>query len=162
MIKLNGDFMRIGNFLLIIPLFAALICATGCGLAPMRIEGTAMRPTLDDGDRALFRTPVEIKRGDIVVHRAPLDETRVYVKRIIGLPGETIEIKGGVVLINGEKLDEPYLDPDLNSFESSFQSRVVADGQYFVMGDNRNNSYDSRYSGTVRRDAVIGVLYTKY
>jgi signal peptidase I len=100
----------------------------------------------------LWRSP---KRQQIIVFRAPLPGTPDFIKRVIGLPGDTIQIRQGVVYINGNALDEPYRDEPPNPLE--FRGPIkVPPGEYFMMGDNRENSYDSRYWGFVPRANIIG------
>jgi signal peptidase I len=97
-------------------------------------------PFIEPGEqpqRFLFRSP---RRGDVIVFRAPQDPSRDFVKRIIGVPGDSVEVKGGVVLVNGIALDEPYVT---HPGGSESRVKVVPPGEYFVMGDNRANSSDS-------------------
>ena len=84
------------------------------------------------------------------------------MKRIIGLPGERVEIRGGEVLINGEPIVEDYLDQRYNQSSPTFQEQMVPSNHYFVLGDNRDNSSDSRYWGTVDRSLIEGKLYMRY
>lgn len=124
------------------------------------------------GDIAPFR---KIQRGDIVVFRFPLDPDVDYVKRVVGLPGEVVSISGKGVSINGTPLDEPYAiyrdpltytsDPSLpEQFRrrDSMPGYTVPEGHYFVMGDNRDESYDSRYWGTVPREYIKGRPFIVY
>lgn len=120
----------------------------------------SMEPTIMAGSRMIglrlsyiFSEP---ERGDIVVFKYPDDTSQNYVKRIIGLPGETVEIIGGVTYIDGEALEEDYLAETPN--ELDFGPYVVPEGCYFMMGDNRNNSNDSRYwvNKFVPEDYIIG------
>lgn len=101
------------------------------------------------------------QRGDIVTFYYPDDEDTVYLKRIIGLPGETVEGIGGVVYIDGEPITEDYISQELNSDFGSFK---VPSGMYFVMGDNRNNSWDSRYweHKFVDESKIIGKVEVEY
>lgn len=117
-----------------------------------------------------------IRRGDIVVFKYPEEPDRDFIKRVIGLPGETIELKSKKVYVNGQPLDEPYvhfLTPPSNDLQEVTSADVrerygpvtVPDGKYFVMGDNRDNSQDSRYWGFLRRDYIKGralVIYWSY
>lgn len=126
-----------------------------------RIEGQSMEPNLHDGEYVLIdkvsytlRTP---ERGDIVVFVRPGE--RDYIKRVIGLPGDTVEIRGGRVLVNGVALDEPYLQQPTNS---SYAARMVEPGHYFVMGDNRNNSSDSRSFGPISFNSIVGRAWLVY
>lgn len=111
-----------------------------------RVPSGSMEPTIVTGSRMIgFRlsyTFNDPERGDIIIFKYPDDESVYYVKRIIGLPGETIEIKDGFVYVDGVILVEDYLTV---TTEGNFGPYVVPEGSYFVMGDNRNNSHDSRY-----------------
>ena len=124
------------------------------------VDGPSMLPTLETGEK-IFVTRYtyyfqEIERGDIVVCDFPSDSyPDHYVKRVIGLGGEKVSIKNGVVYINGEALSEDYiLSPPINDMEET----VVPEGCVFVMGDNRNNSTDSRksYIGPINKKLIIG------
>jgi signal peptidase I len=127
------------------------------------IPSGSMIPTLMPGDRVLvakfWYRFAEPKRGQIVVFRYPLDPTRDFVKRLIALPGETVEIKNGVVYINGEVLEEPYVK---NRDFLSMEKTTVPRGQYFMMGDNRPNSQDSRFWGFVPRNYLLGPAFLRY
>jgi signal peptidase I len=117
----------------------------------------------------------EIRRGDVVVFKYPDEPERDFIKRVIGLPGETLELRNKKVFIDGQPIDEPYvhfLDPDHHASEvTSFDVRErygpvrVPEGQYFVMGDNRDNSQDSRYWGFLPRGYIKGralMIYWSY
>ncbi len=97
-----------------------------------------------------------IRRGDVVVFRYPEDPDTDFVKRVIGLPGETVEMVQGRMLVNGRRLDEPYVLPQNIDPEASYGPEVVPAGHYFVMGDNRRNSRDSRAWGFLPRSLVKG------
>src|SRR6266851_10029925 len=113
------------------------------------IEGTSMEPSLHNQELILvdkwtylFRPPT---RGDVIVFVAPPNPTQDYIKRIIGLPGDVITIQNTTVYVNGKALAEPYVDPQRQGNPyTSFTNRIVPDGAYFVLGDNRNGSSDSR------------------
>jgi len=142
--------------------FILASAASGC-LKPIKVEGTAMSPTMNDGDRWFVTMSIDdVRRGDIIEFRFPKDETKRYVKRVIGLPGERVEIRAGAVLINGELLVEDYLDENYNLRAPWFPVKIVPSNHYFVMGDNRDNSSDSRYWGTVDQSLIEGKLYTRY
>lgn len=121
------------------------------------VENISMLPTLDPGDRIFvdrvsWRTLSDLARGDVVVFRA-WDEDKLYVKRIIGLPGDTLTLQDGAVFVNGERLDEPYL------VKHAAESKPVielGDDEFFVMGDNRPSSADSRLHGPVKRERIVG------
>ena len=139
---------------------------------PVVVEGTSMLPELHDGERLLVNKLVyykfksvswgHIERGDIVVFWYPKEPDKSYVKRVIGLPGETVEVREGKVLINGKELDEEYLDAEHNQSLPSFQPKRVDDHFYFVMGDNRDNSSDSRYWGLVPEKYIYGKAFFRY
>ncbi len=138
-------------------------CFTACSLQPVRVEGTAMKPAFNNGDKILIdKSWNDLNRGDVISFLYPKDRTKWYIKRIIGLPGEIIEIREGKVYINGEVLDEPYIDESYNQAKANFSPRKVPEYQYFVMGDNRDNSSDSRYWGTVDKELIQGKFYMTY
>ncbi len=130
-------------------------------------------PTATPLERALMPTR-EPRRGDIVVFKFPEEPERDFIKRVIGLPGETIELRNKRVYINGEPLDEPYVhflerspEGEGTSFEvrERYAARTVPADQYFVMGDNRDNSEDSRYWGFLPRHYIKGralMIYWSY
>ena len=121
------------------------------------VRGSSMTPGIQDGDRILVEPwsyllgPIE--RGDVVVMRYPLDPDIDYIKRIIGLPGDRVTLARGSVWVNGVLLDEPYVE---ESDRSSSLALEVAPGHYFVLGDNRPRSSDSREFGFVPEDYVRG------
>jgi signal peptidase I len=128
---------------------------------PVKVEGTSMTPSLVNEERIFINKFVyrfglsDIDRGDTIVFWAPEDPTRSYIKRVIGVPGDVIEIVDGTVILNGKRLNEPYLI-DANRDRVSMSPRMVEEGRYFVLGDHRNSSNDSRSWGTVARDAIYG------
>lgn len=131
-----------------------MLLSTGCVLQPIRVEGLAMEPTLRNGDRALTtRVFDQLERGDIVGFKYPRNESKSFVMRIVGLPGERIEMVEGTVSINGRTIDDSYVDREHRSSDT-WGSRTIPEGEYFMMGDNRRNSDDSRTWGTVRRDLI--------
>ena len=133
----------------------------------VHVIGFSMVPTLNDGDY-LVATKVDLRftdpqRGDIVILKDPLDNSQDFVKRVIALPGEQLRIKSGRIYINGQLLDEPYLsggeawvtDNDWpRGAAASSTGEVIPPKTYFVMGDNRNHSSDSRTFGPIRRDEI--------
>lgn len=148
----------LGAIILAIGLFVLFAVAR-----PVRIEGQAMLPALRNGDRVfLKREPGDIDRGDIIVLLYPKDTTKSYIKRVIGLPGETIMITDGKVIINGKQIEEPYLNADFLSQDSMPAPVEIPDQHYFVLGDNRRNSSDSRYWGTVPRNLIYGKFWFRY
>ncbi|MFA5375153.1 MAG: signal peptidase I [Dehalococcoidia bacterium] len=126
------------------------------------VEGSSMETNLHDGERLIVVKAAywfgEPQRGDVIIFTHPLDPGRTLVKRVIGLPGEQIEIKNGVVYINGSSLDEPYI----KGTTSSLSRTEVPDGYYFVMGDNRQASSDSRSWGLLPEGNIIGRVWLLY
>jgi signal peptidase I len=125
------------------------------------VRGITMLPTIKDGDRVRFlrigrEDELEVSRGDILEFYYPDDPSKLYIKRLIGLPGETVQLRGGKVFVNGEELPEPYVDPSLNKAVDDRAPVFVKPHYYFVMGDNRDNSSDSRTWGLVPEKYITG------
>jgi signal peptidase I len=138
---------------------------------PVKVEGTSMLPYLHDGERIFvnklvyyddYRWAPKIYRGDIVVFWYPDDPSKSYIKRVIGLPGDTVEMHDGRVNVNGRDLEETYLDPQLNMSRQNRGPTPVKQGYYFVMGDNRDNSSDSRSWGLVPKKYIYGKALLRY
>ena len=122
-----------------------------------------MLPTLADGDRVLMNKNLgELKRGDIVNFLYPKDKSKQYIKRIVGLPNEKIEIHNGTVFINDSEIEEPYVDQNLNQSKQNTRAQIIPENQYFVLGDNRDNSSDSRAWGTLQKELIVGKYYLAY
>jgi signal peptidase I len=130
----------------------------------VHVEGLSMFATLDDNDY-LIANKIDYRlhapqRGDIIILRPPTDNSKDFIKRIIALPGERILISAGIVYINGHKLDEPYLPEAWTQLRDwspgGPDGTVVPPNNYFVMGDNRNRSQDSRAFGFISRDRIDG------
>src|SRR6266436_1113864 len=126
---------------------------------PVKVEGTSMAPLLSDQERIFINKFVyrfePIHRGDVVVFWYPLDRTKSFIKRVIGLPGETVEIRRGVVYVNGLPIAEPYVPPQYEDLIDFGPVRVPMD-YYFVMGDHRISSNDSRVFGPVASRYIYG------
>jgi signal peptidase I len=128
---------------------------------PVKVEGTSMMPSLVDQERIfvnkfLYRFGLgDISRGDTIVFWYPGDTTKSYIKRVVGLPGDQIRIESGKVRINGKPLDERYVPDQYRSFEN-MENITVPPGQYFVLGDHRSSSNDSRAWGTVPKNFIYG------
>lgn len=129
----------------------------------VHVLGSSMYATLHDND-LLVASKISYKlhppqRGDIVVFKPPDEASRDFIKRIIALPGERIHITNSVVYINGQVLREPYLPEKWtynNNWPASGQDQLIPPDQYFVMGDNRNHSSDSRTFGTIELNSILG------
>jgi signal peptidase I len=131
---------------------------------PVKVEGTSMTPTLSDQERIFINKFTyrfglgSIERGDTVVFWYPEDHSKSYIKRVIGLPGDRVRIQEGQVHVNGKVLVEEYVPPDERDTSSwrDGEEQVVPTGNYFVLGDHRNSSSDSRTWGYVPRDNIYG------
>ena len=132
---------------------------------PVKVEGTSMMPRLSDQERIFINKFVyrlePIHRGDVVVFWFPRDTSKSYIKRVIGLPGDMVEMLRGEVFVNGQKLEEPYVQPEFRGTQSFRAARVGA-AEYFVLGDHRNSSNDSRVWGTVPREFIYGKAQLVY
>jgi signal peptidase I len=126
---------------------------------PVRVEGTSMLPGLEDRDRLFINKFVyhfeAIHRGDVVVFHYPRDPEKSYIKRVIALPGDHVRIDNGTVYLNGRRLREAYV-PEQYRDAKSMPETTVPDDEYFMMGDHRSISYDSREFGPVDRDLIYG------
>ena len=126
---------------------------------PVRVEGTSMLPMLKDQDRLFINKMVyrveDIHRGDVVVFLYPRDRSKSYIKRVIALPGDDLRIDHGQVFVNGKRVIEKYV-PARFEDERSQPETVVPPHKYFVMGDHRSISSDSRDFGPVQRDLIYG------
>lgn len=126
---------------------------------PVRVEGTSMLPRLEDHDRLFINKFVyqiqSIQRGDVIVFHYPRDPEKSYIKRVIALPGDRISIEDGHVWLNGQPLHEIYV-PDEYRDSRSMDEMIVPLDNYFVMGDHRSISSDSREFGPVARDLIYG------
>ena len=134
--------------IILIAVGAAIVLVT-CIIINAKVPSGSMEDTIHEGDRLiglrvayLFSSP---KRGDIVIFKYPDDESKKFIKRVIGTPGDTVSFTDGDVYVNGEKLDEPYLKEQHVTVSPNAESYTVPEGCYFMLGDNRNNSKDSRY-----------------
>ena len=126
---------------------------------PVRVEGTSMLPRLEDQDRLFINKFAyqfeKVHRGDVVVFYYPHDHSKSYIKRVIALPGDRLAIEHGVVSVNGIALQEPYV-PERFQDDRSLPEQVISPGEYFVMGDHRSISSDSRDFGPVPRELIYG------
>ena len=132
---------------------------------PFTVSGASMYPTLHNGDRMVLSKVGDIHRFDVVILKAP-DENVEYIKRVIGMPGDTIEMKSGVLYINGKKVDQPFINTEALAKQTVFMDDFtlesltgeskVPEGKYIVLGDNRGVSKDSRMIGFIDRSAIEG------
>lgn len=148
---------------------AILICLifsmflSGCSPLPVVVVGKAMNPNFNEGDKLLMNKNIgELKRGDVVNFLYPKDKSKQYIKRIVGLPNKKIEIRNGTVFINDSEIDEPYVDQNFNQSKQNIRPQTIPENQYFVLGDNRDNSSDSRSWGTLPKELIVGKLYLTY
>lgn len=159
------DLLEVGIFALSIFLFIYLLV-----VQPHKIKGASMEPNFPNGeflltDKITYRLR-EPKRGDVIVFKAPTENGEEFIKRIMAVPGETISVADGSVFVNGKKLDEYYLPEGLFTSIGQFMVNkdkiVVPEGEYFVMGDNRPFSSDSRSWGFVPKDKITGRAWFVY
>jgi signal peptidase I len=126
---------------------------------PVKVEGTSMAPLLSDQERIFINKFVyrfePIQRGDVVVFWYPLDHSKSFIKRVVGLPGEAVEIRQGAVYVDGRIVPEPYVPPQYEDLSDFGPVRVPTDS-YFVMGDHRISSNDSRVFGPVASRFIYG------
>lgn len=131
------------------------------GLVPVRVSGISMVPSFRDGERRWISPALTrfqgLQRGDVVAIQTSGRHT-LYLKRILGLPGERVRIERGVVRINGEPLSEPYLAPDPAAWTwpTNGTDRVIGPSEYFVVGDNRSMAQDAHYFGLADRSRILG------
>jgi signal peptidase I len=154
----------------IVVILAVLVMIYLFIISPQEINGASMEPNFHNGEYILtnkilykFREPM---RGDVIIFKSPRNKDIDYIKRIIGLPGDTVKLEGNVFYVNGQKVDEPYLAPDISIFGGAYlqegEDSVVPPDTYFVVGDNRPHSSDSREFGPISREDFIGVAFFRY
>lgn len=162
---------HIVEFIQTLVIFAAIASAIYLFIAqPHKVSGSSMYPNFHDGDyiitdKVTYKVS-EPKRGDVVVFKNPKDETQDFIKRIMGVPGDTINVKNGHVYLNGKLLEEPFLKPEVITNPGFFlqegESVTVPEGRLVVMGDNRSNSSDSREWGYITKEEIIGRVVIRY
>jgi signal peptidase I len=132
---------------------------------PVKVEGTSMTPLISDQERIFINKFVyriePIERGDVVVFWYPLDRSKSFIKRVVGLPNDTVEIRQGHVYVNGKLLVEPYVPASAEDL-GNFPVTRIPKGEYFVMGDHRISSNDSRIFGPVPRKFIYGKAVFAY
>ncbi len=154
--------MAVWEFLEVAAIAIIIACAFKFLAQPFLVQGASMEPNFDDGDFLLvdeisyrFKEP---ERGDVIVFHAPTEEKQYYIKRIIGLPGETIVVEDGEVFINGVELEEEYLPQGMSTRTLQQNEFTLGANQFFVLGDNRIMSFDSRNWGPLDREEIVGVV----
>lgn len=157
------------DVLLVMAIFVLMLVFV---VQPVVVDGSSMLPTLHQNERLIVNKLIyyklnsvswgHIERGDVVVFWYPREPDKSYVKRVIGLPGETIAIRNGVIYIDDIALKESYIDATFNQALANFEAKKVDEHYYFVMGDNRDNSSDSRYWGLVPEKYVYGKVFFRY
>jgi signal peptidase I len=145
------------------------LAVSGCSVVkkiapqPVKVEGIAMEPSLKHGDRVFISRNLDrIERSDIVIFYYPADQSKSYIKRVVGLPKDRVEIREGQLFINGERFAEPYVDSKYNQSPRSSNEILVPVDNYYVIGDNRDNSNDSRSWGPLPRRFIYGKFASKY
>ena len=165
---------------IIVALVIAMVIRTFI-VQPFSIPSGSMLNTLLPGDCVLvskFSYGIKIpftndylveldapQRGDVVVFEYPLDPSKDYIKRVIGLPGDIVAVHNKQLYVNGSRIDEPYaihIHPDEQLPQDNFGPVTVPEGEYFMLGDNRDDSADSRVWGTVKRNAIVGKAWRLY
>jgi signal peptidase I len=151
------------NFIIVVLSFSIILPVRAFIAQPFYISGASMSPVINDGDYVIFKLfDKNYKRGDIIVHKDPKNEDFIFLGRVIGLPGEKIQIKDASVYIyndlnpSGEILKEDYLPIDTKSFALDENIFTLGSNQYYILGDNREQSKDSRVYGPVNKDLIIG------
>ncbi len=177
--KAKKDNESFGKWLLQVLVMAAILLGIyylifNFVLSNDTVSGPSMEPTFESGDRLITTRNSAIKRGEIIVFKAPDEPGALYIKRVIGLPGDTVSSKNDVTYINGKPIKEPYLNaykkklaPNTlytNNFslKKLFGVTRVPKGSYFVMGDHRDVSKDSRMIGFIKKSAIIGRVRWRY
>jgi signal peptidase I len=124
--------------------------------------GIDMEPTISKNETVFITKEIEnIKRGDIVVFKYPADQKQSFIKRVVGLPGEVVSIREGRVYIDQKQLEENYLDSKRNTSTRTLSDRTIPPRTYYVLGDNRDNSNDSRFWGPLSVDLIYGRVMFK-
>ena len=133
---------------------------------PFFVRGASMEPTFEDGEYLLidqlsyrFREP---RRGEVIVFRFPQDESQYFIKRIIGLPGDLLKMQDGLVYVNGEPIDEPYVQELCRTVTCRDREWQLGEDEFFVLGDNRNASQDSHDFGPINREQIVGKAWVRY
>lgn len=166
--KFKNSFIELIEFVAILVAIFAIIRFFVA--QPHKVSGNSMVPNFHNGDMLitykLAVTVGEPVRGQVVILQDPLNSKNDFIKRIVGLPNEKIKISDGKVYINGQVLPEPYLPPNTytqgEAFLTENEEIIIPDGQYFVIGDNRGGSSDSRQWGPAKKELLIGQVIIRY
>ena len=166
--KLKSNIIELIEFVAIVA--AILMTIRVFAAEPHRVSGSSMIPNFHDGDyiitNKLAKSSSSLQRGEVIILENPSDKNQVFIKRVVGLPGEKVKLLNGKVYLNNEALEEKYLPEDLSSPGESFlkegEEVIVPENNYFVMGDNRSNSSDSREWGFLQKDLVVGQALLRY
>ena len=155
------------DILLIVLTVAVVAAVRQWCFEPVRVKGASMRSTLSDGEVLLvtkgdylFSAP---QRGEVVICHYPgryIDKWKLFpqyfVKRIAAIPGDTVEFRDGILFVNGEAVNESYVDPEHNRRSITTEPHLLGEDEYYVLGDNRDNSNDSRRIGPITRRMIVG------
>lgn len=162
----------------IVPIVVAIVIAFVVRqylIAPVTVKGESMEPTYHDNDRVMIFKPGSLDYDDVIVFQSPVEDDH-YIKRVIGLPGDHVEVKDEQLYVNGKKVAEPYIADTAKQYEKDTGVQYTEDftmddvtgemkvpkDSYFVLGDNRPNSSDSRMYGFINKDAVDGKVLFRY
>lgn len=158
----RGRLFEIAKTVIVVVLIAVLV--RSFIVQTFYVSGASMEPSYHDGEYLLvdklsyhFRAP---RRGEVIILQFPKDERKDFIKRVIGLPGERVEVRGGAVYIDGRALDEPYLSGA--NVTSGGDPVKLGEDEFYVLGDNRNNSSDSRSWGVLPRRDVLGRSWLRF
>lgn len=152
--KVDGVIAGVFSLLSLLLIFGRLFIFT-----PYQVSGLSMSPTLGDGDKVVVSGEDVYERGDIIVFNSPVSEGETYIKRVVGVSGDTVSVKDGKVSVNGEEVLNKEQFGTTESFRKDGVSETyVPDGELFVLGDNRENSMDSRIFGTIEISEVRGKM----
>jgi signal peptidase I len=167
-LKKNIAIYTVFTIITVIASLAIILPVRSFVIMPFYAKGAAMEPTYKDGDYLLInRFSKNYQRGDVIIFRYPKNPQEFFIKRIIALPGEKVQIKEGSVYLydkqslNSYKLSEPYLAPNMQTFGLDENIVELASNEYYVLGDNRNASKDSRFFGAVKDSYFIGEVWFK-
>lgn len=169
LLKKNNQNQSLREFVFFVMMTLLIVLPIRIFIAqPFIVSGASMNPSFADGeyiivDQISYKTLQSPQRGDIIIFKSPQDPSKFLIKRVIGLPNEIIEILGEDIYIKKEgedfkKIEEDYLKVDFNAYVKSLK---LENDEFFVLGDNRNNSIDSRYFGAVKKDLIIGRAFLR-